>query len=406
MPDQRCFVGLGFGPIQAGLFLYEASRTGRFARLVVAEVDQRIVDFVRASGGEYHLNIAHAGGIEKAVVRGVEAYNPRRPGDRQNLLAAIAEADELSTALPNVSLYASGGDESVVSVLADALRNGRIKHRILYAAENHNHAADILASHLTQRLGGKAVDGLHLVNTVIGKMSGVITDPEQIRLLRLATLTPGADRAVLVEAFNRILIGRIPPGAVRGIDVFIEKDDLLPFEEAKLYGHNAIHALIGYLAHQRGLALMSQVASCPDIVDVARRAFLEESGAALVQKYARLNDPLFTADGYRVYAEDLLQRMVNPHLQDLVARVIRDPQRKLSWNDRLAGTMRLALQFGIRPAHMAQGVAAAVAFLLGGMPGSKSKVGETLRAAWAESAQEPMASELVDLTWEAAQHLS
>ena len=31
------FVGFGFGAIQAGLFLYEAYRSGNFGRLVVAE---------------------------------------------------------------------------------------------------------------------------------------------------------------------------------------------------------------------------------------------------------------------------------------------------------------------------------------------------------------------------------
>ena len=273
---------------------------------------------LRASGGEYHLNIAHTQGIEKATIRGVEVYNPRNPQDRSKLLAAVGDADELSTALPSVDFFASGGEASVVSVLTDALKAAPAKRRVLYAAENHNHAAEILGDHISQRLGSKSPDGLEIVNTVIGKMSGVITEAQQISGLGLEKLTPSADRAVLVEAFNRILIGRVRPGFARGIDAFIEKDDLLPFEEAKLYGHNAIHALIGYLAHQRGLKLMSQVAACPDILAVARRAFLEESGVALIQKYASLNDAFFTADGYRAYAEDLLERMVNPNLQDLV----------------------------------------------------------------------------------------
>lgn len=406
MADPRCFLGFGFGPIQSGLFLYEAFRSGRFSRLVVAEVDDRIVGVLRASGGEYHLNIAHAHGIEKATIRGVEVCNPRNPRDRKELLAAIGDADELSTALPSVDFFASGGEASVVSVLTDAMKNAPAKRRVLYAAENHNHAAEILGDHITQRLGDKALNGLQIVNTVIGKMSGVITEPQQISGLGLERLTPAADRAVLVEAFNRILIGRVQPGFARGIDAFIEKDDLLPFEEAKLYGHNAIHALIGYLAHQRGLKVMSQVAAHPEILAVARRAFLEESGAALIQKYAYLNDPFFTADGYRAYAEDLLVRMVNPNLQDLIARVIRDPQRKLAWNDRLFGTMRLALQYGIRPVNMAQGAAAAVAFLLGKTPGSKAEVGETLRAIWGAAGQEPTATELVELTWGARAHCS
>lgn len=402
MPDQRCFVGFGFGPIQSGLFLYEAYRTGRFARLVVAEVDDRIVAMLRACGGEYQLNIAHASGIEKTTIRGIEAYNPRNPDDRTKLLAAIAEADELATALPSVDFFASGGDASLVSVLVDGLRTAPQKQRVLYAAENHNHAAEILTAHLHKRLDAGTLAAFHVVNTVIGKMSGVIIDPAQIRELGLATLTPSADRAVLVEVFNRILISRVPPGFVRGIDAFVEKDDLLPYEEAKLYGHNAIHALIGYLAHRRGLSLMSQVAACPEILDVARRAFLEESGAALVKKYAHRNDPFFTDAGYLAYAEDLLERMVNPNLQDLVARVIRDPQRKLAWNDRLFGTMRLAIEHGVRPVHMAKGAAAAVAFMLGHAPQSRSEVDAALRALWRDTAQEPT-GQLVDLTWAACE---
>ena len=52
--------------------------------------------------------------------------------------------------------------------------------------------------------------------------------------------------------------------------------------------------------------------------------------------------------------------MVNPWLRDAVARVIRDPRRKLAWNDRLIGTMRLALDAGITPYRFAQGAAAAL----------------------------------------------
>lgn len=43
----RTFVGIGFGPIQSGLFLLEAHRSGNFDRLVVAEIVPEIVDAVR-----------------------------------------------------------------------------------------------------------------------------------------------------------------------------------------------------------------------------------------------------------------------------------------------------------------------------------------------------------------------
>ena len=62
---------------------------------------------------------------------------------------------------------------------------------------------------------------------------------------------------------------------------------------------------------------------------------------------------------------DLMERMVNPWLNDLVARVIRDPRRKLGWNDRLIGTMRLVLDAGIAPRRFAEGAAAALAIVGG-----------------------------------------
>ena len=36
-----------------------------------------------------------------------------------------------------------------------------------------------------------------------------------------------------------------------------------------------------------------------------------------------------------------------------------DPQRKLGWDDRLVGTMRLALRYGVEPQRYARGAAAA-----------------------------------------------
>jgi mannitol-1-phosphate 5-dehydrogenase len=55
--------------------------------------------------------------------------------------------------------------------------------------------------------------------------------------------------------------------------------------------------------------------------------------------------------------------MTNPHLQDSVERVGRDPHRKLGWDDRLVGTLRLALHQNIVPRRYALGTAAALATL-------------------------------------------
>jgi mannitol-1-phosphate/altronate dehydrogenase len=84
----------------------------------------------------------------------------------------------------------------------------------------------------------------------------------------------------------------------------------------------------------------------------------------LIRKHASLGDELFTEAGYRIYAEDLLERMTNPYLADTVARAGRDVVRKLGVSDRIFGTMALALEHGIEPKNMAIGALAGVALLL------------------------------------------
>ena len=93
-----------------------------------------------------------------------------------------------------------------------------------------------------------------------------------------------------------------------------------------------------------------------------RAAFLEESGEALIRRHRGI-DPLFTSEGYRDYADDLLERMTNPFLLDTVERVTRDTERKLGWNDRLIGTIRVALASAVEPRRYALGAAAALAAL-------------------------------------------
>ena len=261
----KTFVGFGFGPIQSALFLYEAYKSGNFSRFVVAEIDADLVNAVRANGGGYSINIARTDRIDQVKIPAVELYNPRDPADRKVVVDAIAQSDEMATSLPSVAFFDTGNEASVARMLADGLSQRKSSlDTIVYAAENHNHAAEILEDAVRDYARAKAMKNVQFLNTVIGKMSGVIADPADIQRIGLTPLTPNTPKAVLVEEFNRILISRIAlPGYKRGIDVFVEKEALLPFEEAKLYGHNAIHALIGYLSDVRGLTTMAEAGRHP-----------------------------------------------------------------------------------------------------------------------------------------------
>jgi mannitol-1-phosphate 5-dehydrogenase len=166
--------------------------------------------------------------------------------------------------------------------------------------------------------------------------------------------------------------------------VFQEKDDLLPFEEAKLYGHNATHALAAYVGAVRGVERIADLCKFPGIMRYLRNAFIRESGEALIRKHKAM-DPLFTPDGYREYADDLLARMVNPYLHDTVERVGRDCERKLGWDDRLTGTVRLARKEGLAAHRYAMGIAAGLETLNRG----NTAAAAVLDALWSGASPDP-----------------
>ena len=370
----RTFVGIGFGAIQSGLFLLEAFESGNFDRLVVAEVATDVVEAVHKAGGRFSINVAESTGVRSHAVEGLEIYGPQKAVDQAQLFSAIAEADEIATALPSIEFFRRGSP-SPAELLAQGfqrrLARDGTRETVVYAAENHNHAAehlrDLVRSALPSEQHARFDQQVQFVNTVIGKMSGIVTDTDQIRRTGLQPLVDSGSHAVLVEQFNRILIEQIKLlDFQRGLNAFQMKPDLLPFEEAKLYGHNAAHALLGFLAERQGLQFMSETRD-GDLLDFVQSAFLSESGTALCRRYAGI-DPLFTEAGWENYVRDLLLRMTNPHLLDQVKRVTRDPRRKLGWNDRLIGTMRLAIEHDVQPRRYALGAAAAMHLLLGQKP--------------------------------------
>jgi len=359
------FTGFGFGPIQSGLFAKEAFQSGNFTRIVVAEIDAELVDAVRTNKGSYCVNIAKSDSIETLQINNVELLNPNVTTNRRVLLEALTQSTEIVTSLPSVNFYESGGSNSVVSLIAEGLNNSSAKATIIYTAENNNRAAAILEKAIAEKIATLPQGKVQFLNTVIGKMSRVVTDPAEIAELKLKTIAPDLERAFLVEQFNRILVTRTCiDGFKPGIEVFIEKDDLLPFEEAKLYGHNAIHSLLGFIGAVKGAKSMTELKDDNVIMQVGRDAFLKESGTALVKKYSHLEDELFTEAGYKDFAEDLLERMTNPYLGDTIARVTRDIVRKLEMDGRIFGTMQLAMEYGIEPKNMALGAMAGIALLL------------------------------------------
>jgi hypothetical protein len=73
----------------------------------------------------------------------------------------------------------------------------------------------------------------------------------------------------------------------------------------------------------------------------------------------------------------------------MIERVTRDTERKLGWNDRLIGTMRVALDQGIAPRRYALGAAAALLRLDPDILKDQPPVENLLDSLWQEAAPDP-----------------
>ena len=212
----RTFVGFGFGAIQSGLFLYEAFHSGAVPPVGCCRGSARGGGGCASrEGGYFCVNIAHRDQVESARVGPIEIYNPAVEADQQDILAAIVEAEEIATAVPSVAFYVSDKPGSIHRLLADGLCQ-KIEQggprAVIYAAENHNHAAEILEAAvmdlIPQEKRTAVRSQVRFLNTVIGKMSQVVTDPLEVQARNLTPIGPDLPRAFLVEVFNRILISK------------------------------------------------------------------------------------------------------------------------------------------------------------------------------------------------------
>ncbi len=362
IPVLKTFLGFGLGAVQSGLMLYEAIKSGNFNRYVILEVNSDLVKSIRDADCTLNINTSTENGIIKSKIYDFEIYNPQEVADKKSIESAIFQADEMATAIPSINYYDHGGENSITNLLARNINPD--KPQIIYTAENHNYASEILWDKIISSTTEKKLKQFQILNTVIGKMGGVIQDSSTISELGLDLQVPGGQSAILVEEFNNIIVSKVRlNGFKRGINVFQEKDDLLPFEEAKLFGHNAVHSMLGFLAYLKNYHYMSEIRDDPPLYHYGEIAFRDECGALLLKKYNDFNDPLFTEEGFEFYGSDLLKRMTNPYLRDEVKRICRDPIRKIGYNDRFLGTMREAFKQNVVAKKIAQAVIGGLCYI-------------------------------------------
>ncbi|NLG24969.1 MAG: hypothetical protein GX558_06410 [Clostridiales bacterium] len=135
--------------------------------------------------------------------------------------------------------------------------------------------------------------------------------------------------------------------------------DFKGFLERKFYTYNAANGTVSYLGALLGHTHIAQAARDPRVAEVLERVY-HETGAALAAKYhLPLADQMAFAAASRAKLRDEV-------IVDTIERNARDPMRKLGPDDRLVGSARLALRYGVEPAGLATAIAAALHYRAAG----------------------------------------
>lgn len=159
---------------------------------------------------------------------------------------------------------------------------------------------------------------------------------------------------VVVESFyewnveEKAFKGEIP--TIEGMNL---ADNLMAYIERKLFTLNTGHAITAYFGYLKGYSTIDESIADEKIYNFVKNA-MTESGQGLIEKYG------FDKEAHLKYIDKIIGRFKNPYLKDDVARVGREPLRKLNENDRLIKPLMTARGFNINTDNLLLGVGAAL----------------------------------------------
>jgi mannitol-1-phosphate 5-dehydrogenase len=346
----RKVIQFGAGKIGRGFLGELFCRSGY--ETVFVDVDRELINLINKKQA-YRIRILRAasstdanGGSQELVevsnISGIDAADAGRVTDvlSQVDLAATAVG---AGALKSVSTLIALGVEKRASL--------EIKEPLnIIICENLPRPAQTFESYVFEKLSSRfkeyAAEHLGFVESVVSRM---VPDVPKYT---------GTAVGMLIEAEE---YGRLPvdrngfKGPIPKIYGMVPCDNLEALVERKLFMHNAGHAMCSYWGYLKGYRYVYQAVR-DSIIKKRLLSAMEESALALCRKHG------FEMKENAEYGEDLVRRFDNQGLKDTVERGARDPVRKLGFDERLVGSARLALEYGIEPVHLSLGIAAALRY--------------------------------------------
>ncbi|WP_026790014.1 mannitol-1-phosphate 5-dehydrogenase [Pleomorphomonas oryzae] len=311
-----------------------------------ADVNETLVGLIKRDG-RYPVDIVGSGSRREEVT-GVTAVS----SIGEDIVALIASADLVTTAV----------GPAVLPKIAPAIARG-LEARV--AAGNHA-PLNIIACENTIRGTSQLKEAVfgHLPASVAAVVETEVgfADSAVDRIVPPAPPVEGEPLAVTVEEFSEWIVDRTQlKGWTHKIPGMELTDDLMAFVERKLFTLNTGHAITAYLGFEKGLPTIRDAIEDADIRAVVKAA-MEESGAVLIRRYG------FDPAKHAAYIEKILGRFANPFIRDDVARVGREPLRKLGKGDRLIRPLLGTLEYRLPHQNLVAGIAAALHYRNDGDP--------------------------------------
>lgn len=331
----------GAGNIGRGFIGKTFSESGYevcFVDLVQSVIDQLNQD------GCYPVKIVSGDSHDEVIVKNVCAVSGM---DMDRVADKIASANIMATAvgvnvLPRIvgpicmglkKRFDEGGDPLNIIICENMLDADKYLRKLI-----EDEMGESYKTVLDEKLG--------LVEASIGRMVPVMMDD----------MREGNPLKVWVEPYDELPVDK---------DAFVgsipKLNRLVPFSpfgfyiKRKLFIHNMGHAICAYLGRLKGYEYIYECVADSEIKKRAEAA-MNNSAKALHKEYGVSIEQIYDN------VNDLLERFGNKSLGDTVARVGRDPIRKLGRNDRLIGAALYCAAQGVDADGIVHAIVAALRF--------------------------------------------
>ncbi len=325
---------IGAGNIGRG-FIGERLANGGY-EIIFADVNMTIINEINRTGSyRVHIMDTRQDVTEISNISGVSSASP-----------------EFIKAFQTCSLITTAVGPAILPRIAPALASAIDARRLSGSAEPFNIIACENAIHASSLLKNAVMEHLNQDGILYLEQSGGFPNCAVDRIV-----PPASFDNILDVAVERYFEWDVEKSGFRGeipeIPGMTLVDKLDAYLERKLFTLNAGHAICAYLGYHNGIQTIDAAIENPEIFNIVSGA-MRESGEALIRKFS------FNPDKHAAYIDAILNRFRNPFLGDDVARVGREPIRKLSAQDRLIKPLNSAISYNLDHQNIITGIAAAL----------------------------------------------